>query len=494
MGAGVGSGKKMAIDVPDSEPVNRELRVAVFDGGVPSGIFPKRLVRRKKIKNLAAATQNSQDHGAGVTSALLYGSLESGRVLPRPFAAVDHYRVIDRDTTHDPQGQYFEVLDRIMGVLRQNRFDFVNLSLGPDLPIEDDEVHVWTASLDEHFSAGNALITVAAGNTGEDDWDSGNARIQAPADGVNLLSIGASDKPDSNWQRAPYSSIGPGRSPGLVKPDILAFGGSQSNPFWVPDISRRGYAVPVQGTSYASPAALRNAIGIRAYLGSVVQPIALKALLIHHSHDGDHNQREVGWGRIPPQPEDMIFCPEGTVHVLYQGLLEPGKYLRARIPLPAEGLEGDVTLTATFCYASEVDPQDPLNYTRAGLEITFRPNRSRFTESEHGQSKQPKTKTFFSAKPYATEEELRHDAHKWEPCLKETKTFRASTLNDPVFDIHYNARQHGGKYERAKEIPYALVIAVASKRVPELYNKIAQRYRTQLEPLRPVVQIPIRAS
>jgi len=37
----------------------------------------------------------------------------------------------------------------------------------------------------------------------------------------------------------------------------------------------------------------------------------------------------------------------------------------------------------------------------------------------------------------------------------------------------------------AQPIPYALVVTVANDS-PDLYNKIAQRYRTMLEPLRPV--------
>jgi hypothetical protein len=35
-------------------------------------------------------------------------------------------------------------------------------------------------------------------------------------------------------------------------------------------------------------------------------------------------------------------------------------------------------------------------------------------------------------------------------------------------------------------------VSVIAKQVPELYDRIAQRYRTQLEPLRPVIQIPIK--
>jgi hypothetical protein len=225
-----------------------------------------------------------------------------------------------------------------------------------------------------------------------------------------------------------------------------------------------------------------------------VQPIALKALLIHHSDASKFERREVGWGRIPSEIENLITCPDGTAHVLYQGELEPARFLRARIPLPASGLRGNVTITATFCYATETDPQDPLNYTRAGLDIAFRPNRDRFAETDFGTSKNAKTTSFFSSKLYATEEELRRDAHKWETCLKASKTFRASSLIDPVFDIHYNARDCGANAAGAKRIPYALILTVRALYMPDLYNKIAQRYRTQLQPLRPVIQVPIRVA
>ena len=317
----------------------------------------KILCGEKKIPGvIGPAVPECQAHGVGVTSALLYGSLAHGQSLPQPFTSVDHYRVIDAETAHDPQGHYFDVLNRIMNVLQQDNYQFVNLSLGLFVPIEDEEIHVWTASLDEHFSDGRTLVTVAAGNTGENDWDAGNARIQAPADGVNVLSVGAADCENEKWSRATYSSIGPGRSPGLVKPDVLAFGGSKKFPFWIPDSLQQGQTVPIQGTSFAAPLALRAAIAIRTRLGPVIKPLALKALLIHHSEPLAFEQREVGWGRVPTDFEQMITCPDGTVHVLYQGSLEPGKYLRAGIPpLPAGGVSGDVKLRVTFCYASEIN-------------------------------------------------------------------------------------------------------------------------------------------
>jgi hypothetical protein len=34
-----------------------------------------------------------------------------------------------------------------------------------------------------------------------------------------------------------------------------------------------------------------------------------------------------------------------------------------------EPMAGMVEITATFCFATATDPQDPLNYTRSGLEV-----------------------------------------------------------------------------------------------------------------------------
>lgn len=487
------STKTFAVQVPTIEPMNKDVRVAVFDGGLPDGVLPPGLAARKKAAGIGAAVPESQAHGLGVTSALLFGPLTEGQALPQPFASVEHYRVIDVDTKHDPQGHYFDVLNRIMGVLRQKPFDFVNLSLGPDLPIEDDEVHVWTASLDEHFSHGKSLVAVAAGNSGEDDWDSGNARIQAPSDGVNVLAVGACDATSGPWTRASYSSIGPGRSPGIVKPDIVMFGGSGASPFYVLDATRPGFARGTEGTSFSSPLALRAAIGVRTFLGPVMAPLALKALLIHHGEGGSCDQREIGWGRVPHEIEELITCPGGAVHVLYQGELEAGRYLRARIPVPASGMTGFVTITATFCYATQTDPHDPLNYTRAGLDVKFRPNHKKFGKTEKGASKHPVTRSFFTKKGFETEEELRRDAHVWETCIKASDRMRADSLDDPVFDIHYNARRGGMNDRAASPIPYALVVTVQNK-TPDLYNKIAQRYRTFLEPLRPLLTVPMRTS
>ena len=425
------------------------------------------------------------------TSALLFGPLQDGATADRPYATVDHYRVLDAETLKDDQQELYSVLERIQEVLdSRQKYDFVNLSLGPDLPMEDNDVHAWTAVLDQLFSDGLTLPAIAVGNSGELDWDSGNARIQTPADCVNALSVGGCDRVGAGWKRAIYSSIGPGRSPGIMKPDGLAFGGSSREPYWVLNAENPGNAMPITGTSFAAPTALRTAIGLRAHFGNVLTPLAVKALLLHNCDGGGHDKREVGWGRIPGEIDSIVLTDQHAAHIVYQGELRPASWVRMQIPIPTEPMSGMVTITATFCFASATDPQDPLNYTRSGLEVRFRPH-----DRKRKDPKQlhPNTSWFFQAKDvFIDDTDLRADAHLWETTLHKGRSMQAAGLRNPVFDIHYNARIGGRNAKAAGKIPYALVITVSSVKTRDLYNKILQRYPTILEALKTVVEIPVR--
>lgn len=479
--------------LPKEGPIATDLRVAVFDGGVAKGARLDPWVSHKSAKNLGDAVPEFQNHGTAVTSALLFGPLQNGVTAERPYAKVDHYRVLDVDTKHDSQGQLYTVLDRIDSVLDSRpKYDFINLSLGPDMPIEDNEVHAWTAILDQHFSDGQTLSAIAVGNTGENEWSSGNARILPPADCVNALAVGSCDRIGESWKRAGYSSIGPGRSPGIIKPDGLAFGGSSSEPYWVVNAEQPGTAMPITGTSFAAPTALRTGIGLKAHFGKSLSPLAIKSLLLHRADDGGHDKAEVGWGRIPDNVNDIVLTDDHEAHIVYQGELRPKSWVRMPIPIPLATMQGMVDITATFCFASPTDPQDPLNYTRSGLEIRFRPHdqRRNKVDQEH-----PDTSPFFQAKDMSFEEaDQRADAHKWETTLRKGRSMRGSGLRNPVFDVHYNVRIGGRDDHAAEKIPYALVITIVSKKTRNLYNNILQRYPTVLEPLRPIVEIPIHTS
>lgn len=480
-----------ACKLPTQTPIDRDIRVAVFDGGVKSDGKLDPWVTRKKTKNLGNAVAEYENHGTAVTSALLFGPLQDGVTAERPYASVDHYRVLDVNTQNDDQFELYSVLERIQDVLDSRpKYDFINLSLGPDLPIEDNDVHAWTAVLDQLFSDGLTLPAIAVGNSGERDWASGNARIQTPADCVNALAVGGCDRTGSTWRRAPYSSIGPGRSPGIIKPDGLAFGGSTREPYWVLNAENPGAAMPITGTSFAAPTALRTAIGLRAHFGKLLSPLAIKALLLHGCDAGGYDKAEVGWGRIPSEVDAIVMTDQYAAHIVYQGELRPATWVRMQVPIPSDPMSGMVDLVATFCFASATDPQDPLNYTRSGLEVRFRPHDKKRKDPKqvHANSSH-----FFQAKDvFIDESDLRADAHKWETTLHKRRSIRGAGLRNPVFDVHYNARIGGRNAKAADKIPYALVLSVHSGKTKDLYNKIVQRYRTILEPLKPVVEIPIR--
>jgi hypothetical protein len=482
------SGVPLTCQLPTVAPLSSVPRVAILDGGLPEKHALSQWINAyTKLDEDAEDVDGGTEHGLGVTSAFLFGPIRPQYTASRPFSYVDHLRVLDSKSDEEDPLELYRTLGLIEQVLLSRQYEFINLSLGPDLPIDDGEVHTWTAVLDDLLSDGETLMTVAAGNNGERDWDAGNARIQVPADCVNALSVGSASNMMKNWQRAIYSAIGPGRRPGFVKPDVLAFGGDSSSYFHVIAPGKNAQVSPELGTSYASPYLLRNAVGIRAVLGEDLSTLAIKALLIHAASAEKFTKQEVGWGKVPDDIMEIITCKPGVARVVYQGTLIPGKFIRAKLPIPITGLVGRCKLKATFCYASPIDPQDSGAYTRAALEITFRRNEAK----KSTQAQNAKSDPFFQAKIYATEEERRTGLSKWENVLHAQKSLVGTTLNNPVFDIHYIAREAAADTRRGKPLAYALILTIEAHNHPNLFNEILQSYPVLVQ-IQPQVSLPIR--
>ncbi|GAX53111.1 hypothetical protein SO3561_04636 [Streptomyces olivochromogenes] len=478
-------GELPPIEVPDEPVIDGSIRMAIFDGGLPSSGPMSQWTQSFDAPGVGPVVEECVDHGHMVTSAALFGCLNPGEIAPRPFNSVDHYRILD-DEEEDSYALY-TALNRIRDVLEEKNYDFVNLSLGPELPIEDDEVHPWTAVLDEYLSHGQTFMTLAAGNNGNNDWASGNARVQVPSDCVNALAVGSANSKLKNWDRAGYSAIGPGRSPGLVKPDVLSFGGSQYEPFIF--LPRNGDApLSAMGTSFAAPAALRMAAGIRAHFGGHIKPLALRALLVHCTERGDVPIDEAGWGRVPDQIEAFVVCPPNSVRVLYQGTIEPGQTMRMPIPLPEDARTGNVIISATYCINSPTDSRSPSTYTGSAIEPVFRPHAEKFNNED---SMHPATAPFFRSSDFLPENDLRKGAHKWETTKHKILTKRASSLLRPVFDVRYLSRLEQLAAIHTEKVEYALVITLTTSADADIYNKVVRAYSGQLEILQPQVDIPI---
>jgi hypothetical protein len=479
----------LGCDLAIEQPLSSEPKVAILDGGLPADHPIGPWLRSYRLLDPSAKDDaGGNEHGLAVTSAFLFGPIQPGGSARRPYAYVDHLRVLDDDAKTEDPLELYRTLGFVEQVLLSRQYEFINLSLGPDLPIEDTDVHAWTSVIDDLLSDGNTFMTVAIGNNGERDLASGNARVQVPSDCVNAIAVGSANSTEESWARASYSAIGPGRSPGVVKPDLMAFGGDGDKYFHVLSSNKRPSLSPQLGTSFASPYLLRSAVGVRAILGTELSPLAIKALLVHGADISNHPTCEVGWGKIPEDVMQIITCPSGVARIVYQGELKPGKYLRATLPLPKAGLTGKIRLKATFCYASPTDPQDSAAYTKAGLDVVFRPHDEKIKEGKAN----AETKGFFDKKKYATEEEQRSDMGKWETVMHAEKGMLGSSLKSPVFDIHYNAREGGGKASGAEKIRYALVITVEAAKHPDLYNDILRAYATILTPIQPQVSLPVR--
>lgn len=483
------SGPAVECYLPNQDPLSSEPRVAILDGGLPK-IHPiGRWVRNYRVMDPNEADDtDGPEHGLAATSAFLFGAIQPEETATRPYSYVDHVRVLDDGVNAEDPLVLYRTLGHVEEVLLSRQYEFINLSIGPDVPVEDKEVHIWTSVIDDLLSDGETFMTVAVGNNGLRDKILRYDRVQIPSDSVNAVAVGAATNTGFSWRKANYSATGPGRSPGFIKPDLMAFGGSSKEYFHALVPASQPELVPLQGTSFAAPSVLRSAVGIRAVLGDGLSPLAIKALLIHAADDNGHDLVDVGWGKVPEDLMAIISCSAGVARIVYQGELKPGKYLRAPLPLPENSLPGMVTIKATFTFASATDPQDSASYTRAGLEVTFRPNGEKIKEGK----KNAETKSFFKRKKFASEAELRSDAGKWETVLHDKCRMRGTSLDAPAFDIHYNARESGGMADKAQKIRYALIITVEAPKQPELYADILKAYEKILTPIQPQISLPIR--
>lgn len=460
------------IEIPSHESFNHNIKVCIFDGGIGKEHLLNDWVNEIIPNDISTSHPSLISHGSEVCSTYLFGPYDTKtNSLNAPYTNLDIVRVISPEDT-DPD--LFNVLSRIEDVLKTKKYKYINLSLGPRIAIDDDDVNVWTSVLDSYLQDGDCLATVAVGNDGDLTGD--DARIQPPSDMVNSLAIGSCDSLENNWEKSSYSCIGPGRSPGIVKPDGLMFGGCEHNLFNVysPNTHR---IVGTQGTSYSAPYALRVAAGIDAITDIDLAPSTIKALMIHQANSREMNVKHVGWGKFPNSPEEVIQCLDDEATIIFQGELESSQHLRIPIPIPQNCECKWIHLKATFCINTLTDPEHPLYYTQGGLDITFRTNNSKF---DNEKSEHPAPKSFFSCKNlYPNEHELIDDAHKWEPCISRAQRFKKTTLVNPMFDVRYHGRNQGASPSTPLQpIKYSLILTIKAEGDTTLYNNILQQNQT----------------
>lgn len=482
------------VQVPNENPLDIGLIAAIFDTPLPAEHALSKFVVHHDYGVVPYSDADESLHGLCVASAAMLGPLDNLQGGRAPYM-LHHHGVLGED----PDGSgYLAALRTIQEQVVKGNYPLFNLSFGPDGAMSDDDIDPFTAVVDDLTATGKRLCFVAVGNDGELDSDLALNRIQPPSDAVNSIAVGAVNSRQSSWQRADYSCVGPGRHGCRVKPDCVTFGGSMDEPFGCVGPGAIPDRYNTQGTSFASPSAMRTAGGILATMGEQLSPTAVKALLLHGSRLEERERRDVGHGLVESNLADLLTSDPNEIKIVFQGSLAAGKYLQHKLPLPPD-LSGMVELQATLCFASPVDSSFPATYVRAGVEAIFRPHSERFgTITDKDGTKRPSTTvssdTLFNQGGAYGMSDDRRDAHLWDTVLKVTKTKRAASLHNPVIELHYNRRQEGQPDSTANQpdIPYALILTIRCRAVNDLYDRVRARFGANVRVLAPRIEIPIR--
>lgn len=475
-------------------------RIAVFDGGIdPDDPYLRPFTNYIELSP-ESPDQDSVQHGTIVSNAVLHGYIDGVEELAPPSVWLDHYRVLPTPPSNDFDLELNWILDQIIDGVKDGNYKLVNLSLGPDIAIaEDDEPHRWTSELDQLAEEQNVLFVSAAGNNGEGDDALGLNRVQAPADMVNGIGVGSCDRSnDDEWERASYSAVGPGRWGARVRPTGVTFGGSTREPFV--GLGRNGQMFESAGTSYSTPVASHGLAGLLAeFETNEISPHILRAFAVHFAErDDDHELRHVGFGRLQEEYSSLLDCSQNEVTVLYQGMIPREEALGVWLPVP-ETLPNDLRLKFrwTLCFTSEVYPSEVTDYTGSGAEATFRPHERRIRVGDGQSSKvldyiededefldliregaTPSTNPMSESRGHVRySEHQRREAGKWETVLHQEFGKLTRSVFRPRLDLSYLARRNGRLVTTEDDVlDFALLVSLRVRRDIDLYAQVREEF------------------
>ncbi|MAS95008.1 MAG: hypothetical protein CMO55_17570 [Verrucomicrobiales bacterium] len=489
---------------PPADTARSTITVGLFDGGVDTTnpLLAGHVDHDEAMSIAASEDPEGVAHGTAVAGLLLHGALNSrDKTVPLdpPKVSVASFRVLP---TSDPGDvDLYEAIDVIENVV-PSRSDIrvYNVSLGPRGPIFDDSISRFTYALDILAKNYQVTFCVAVGNDGENPPDLN--RVQAPADLVNGIGVGAWTQNGGDREIAPYSCRGPGREGAKIKPDVVAFGGCENSPIHVVSTTP-GQKLLSRGTSFSTPL-VTSLVG--EAIGKLDRGSALlaRALVIHSAeHPLNRPDHDFGHGVVPEQMMDILSCDENEVTIAYQGPIPLKSSVKLPLLLPSGAVsEGQIHFKWTVAILPEVDPLHSDDYTKYCVEASFYPNSKQYAfnppkfpagrkrEILHLEDDQDRVAELLgqgyrqsalprsdSGNKYKTESAHR-DEMKWEPIVKRVVTKRANSVDEPFLVLDAIPR-----HESSGRLDYAVVVSMRATRNVDLYGEILQRYPA-LQPIR----------
>jgi hypothetical protein len=499
--------------------------IAIFDGGIDDS-HP---LLAPYVKQVHLTDSDIDDeylaHGMLVTSSALYGHLDLAKAASPPPSSVDHFRVLPRPAGVSHADEVYWVIDQVESILRGGPHKLAVLSYGPNQPVDEDfEPHRFTAVLDRLAYIDGIAFAVAAGNNGQAEVSPlGLDRVQPPADGANVLGVGACIEPgDCEPVRAHYSAVGPGRAGMRVQPMGVCFGGVAGREF-IGAAPGGGLQIDA-GTSFAAPSAARGLATLIEPLGAASFDAKTARAFAAHFASGceltDHDLDQLGHGLLSEDYLSHLDCAPTEITILIEDTLKRGQTKSFPFPVPPGGLSGKVAMRWTPSFISPTDEEEAVEYTLAGLEVDMRPHKERHTinpprgsglrskvvntrtdkgliaklEGEDWKlSKNAKTR---SGDAYRSEQ-TQSEEGKWETVVRHDASMLASSLHQPEVWVTYLERAQGELVDAADSIDldFAMLMTITAPRVVDLYETIAAsaRYST-LVPIALPVQIDIDAT
>lgn len=473
--------------------------VGQIDGGIRQDNNPYLQEIREVAHVDAVPTDFFREHGTSVGSILLYGDLnnvvpgerlgtesrvESIRILPTGLVKEGNKDVEDFDFVRAA-----ELIKKI--IPRHLEVKIWNISVGPFGPaLIDDLAGPLTEVLDQLSFKYRILFCVAVGNTGElsGEW----ARIQTPADMINGLAVGSFYmNKDQQVSLAPYTSIGPGREGGVIKPDLLAHGGIEDDKILT--FATSNYALnQTYGTSFATPLVARSAVQLIS-ANPKLTPLDTKALIIHDSSLKNFNIEVCrgGHGAVL-DIENVLQSANNEYRILYSSEMSTGSYAKLEIPIPDidEFQSKTIEFSWTVCVLSEVSASEVDEYAQCAVEVGFYPDAKKFNYAKKGKQvtldesdpeverlladgwKRSTFPTPDGNKKYKqlTEQSLR-DKLKWDTVKNDRVNKNKASIDHPFLVLHGLSRSN-----QMTRIPYSVVLTVRAKNDNDLYQLVRDKY------------------